>query len=404
MRKKRNQTVPWTPAGTEPVSVDFALLRARQGHGFAAERINHLKDVMSGKNAELVGGNNAKNGPDRIVNGLQIQTKYSRSGASCIAECFKHGRYRYLVDGAPMPVEVPSDKYEDALRAMARRIARGEVPGVNDPADAKCLVRRGFATYEQARNTPKFGTIDSLAYDAVNSLSVGCSAFGVAVVVSYARAAWRGKTDGALAAAWDDGLRSGTVAWAGSILASQLGRTRLGSSLGGNALTATATAIVLSSTHFVRLFRKEASGAQVFKDVATTTASVFGSAMGWQVGKQLGAGLGPAGALACGVVGALVAGNLCAKVVGTILDPYSEEDAQQMLAIAETGFQRLATAYRLTEYEATRVTRGFVSDDLPATLKEMHASGDPCACAEGRLLPHIEREVGRRGLLPPVRA
>lgn len=405
MTRNRSTSTYWTPVGHEAVSAEVALLRARQGHGFAGEQINHLWDLITGKDAELVGGNNAKNGPDRIVNGVSIQTKYHQSGADCIAECFEHGHYRYVSDGgSPMPVEVPNDKHEDALRAMARRILRGEVRGVSDPAAAKSLVRRGFATYEQALHTSRFGTIDSLAYDAVNSLSVGGSAFGIAAIVSYARAALRGETDGALAAAWDDGVRSGTVAWAGSILASQLGRTRLGASFGGNALPATATAIVLSSTHLAQLFRKEASGAEVFEDVAMTTASVFGSAIGWQVGKQLGTGLGPVGALVCGTVGALIVSNLCAKVVVTILDPYTEEDAEEMLAMAEAAFQRIAIAYRLTDYEAARVTQDFMSDDLPATLKEMHASGDPCACAENRLLPLIEREVGRRGLLPPAGA
>ena len=49
------------------------------GHGFTAENINHENDVWAGKKAELVGGDNAKNGADRIVDGMEIQTKYLKT-------------------------------------------------------------------------------------------------------------------------------------------------------------------------------------------------------------------------------------------------------------------------------------------------------------------------------------
>ena len=73
------------------------------------------------------------------------------------------------------------------------------------------------------------------------------------------------------------GLRAGGVAWGASVVASQAGRIRVGGSFGGTALAAFGATIVLSAPHFARLFRLEASGAQVFKDVATTVAGVGGS-------------------------------------------------------------------------------------------------------------------------------
>ena len=130
MAKKRSKVTHWTPVGSESVSADVTLFGASQGHGFAAEQANHLKDVISGKDAKLVGGNNVKNGPDRLVNGEPIQTKYHRSGADCVEACFEGSTYRYMdVDGSPMILEVTHDGYESARRAMERRINRGEVPG-----------------------------------------------------------------------------------------------------------------------------------------------------------------------------------------------------------------------------------------------------------------------------------
>ena len=66
-----------------------------RGHGFAAEQANHLADITRGKKARIVGYNNAKNGPDRMVNGIAIQSKYCASGSKCIQECFENGQFRY---------------------------------------------------------------------------------------------------------------------------------------------------------------------------------------------------------------------------------------------------------------------------------------------------------------------
>ena len=43
---------------------------ARQGHGFAAERANDQYDRLHGKDARILGDDNAKDGPDRIVDGV----------------------------------------------------------------------------------------------------------------------------------------------------------------------------------------------------------------------------------------------------------------------------------------------------------------------------------------------
>ena len=99
---------------------------ARQGHGLAAERANTLYDKLKGHDAQIVGDNNAKNGADRIVDGIYIQSKYCRSGSACINECFdKEGAFRYLHNGKPMQIEVPSDKYDAAVQAMQEKIQIG---------------------------------------------------------------------------------------------------------------------------------------------------------------------------------------------------------------------------------------------------------------------------------------
>ena len=156
--------------------------RARQGHGFAAERANNLFDKLTGHDVEILGDDNKKNGADRMVDGIYIQSKYCATGSRCINECFENdgkGTFRYMQDGKPMQIEVPSDKYEAAVEAMEEKIRRGQVDGVNDPAEAKKIVRKGHFTYKQAQNIAKAGTVESLTYDAVNGIITASSAFGV---------------------------------------------------------------------------------------------------------------------------------------------------------------------------------------------------------------------------------
>ena len=118
-------------AGSGTNYADNVVFGAERGHGFAAERANHLFDELAGKDARIVGTDNVKNGPDRLVDGVQIQTKYCRSGAKCVAESFDDGKFRYFnADNSPMHIEVPSDKYEGAVKAMKARITKGQVKGV----------------------------------------------------------------------------------------------------------------------------------------------------------------------------------------------------------------------------------------------------------------------------------
>lgn len=63
-------------------AVNADMNAAAQGHGYAAEQANNLYDILTGKDAKIVGGDNAKDGPDRMVNGVNIQTKYCHDAAS----------------------------------------------------------------------------------------------------------------------------------------------------------------------------------------------------------------------------------------------------------------------------------------------------------------------------------
>ena len=97
--------------------------QSKTGHGIYAEEGSAILDKLYGEQSTVVGRDNAKNGPDKLVNGKPVQCKFCKTASSSIQTCFKKNpqtgmlEYRYfdLKSGKPMQVEVPSDQYEKAI-------------------------------------------------------------------------------------------------------------------------------------------------------------------------------------------------------------------------------------------------------------------------------------------------
>ncbi|MCF7487870.1 hypothetical protein [Vibrio sp. A2-1] len=451
MSKKETIGTAAGVAGSSENYADNVILGANRGHGFAAEKANHLHDVFSGKDAKIIGGDNAKNGADRLVDGVNIQTKYCKTGSKCISECFEGGEFRYInSDGSPMQIEVPSDKYDSAIQSMEERIKKGQVPGVSDPEMAKELVRKGTFTYEQVRNIAKFGTIESLTYDAVNGIKLAGTAMGISAAVSFAVSLWNGDDwDKALQSSCYVGLKVGGIAWVSSIITAQLGRTgieqglrgatdwvvqqmgpkaaawianglRSGNAiygaaamnhvsklLRGNIVTGVVTTLVISSVDFVRMFQGRCSGAQLFKNVASTASGVAGGTGGWMAGAAGGAAVGSAipvigtaaGGIIGGLLGAFAGGTAANAAANAILDEFIEDDAKEMLDIVENVFGELAFDYLLNEEEAEAVIDEFKSEDVPDFLRDMFSASSRRGFAKDKFEPMIQNIAKNRNII-----
>ena len=319
--------------GVGETTYEMNKFHAQQGHGFAAERAEHLNDVYHGNDAKILGDDNAKNGADRLVNGTEIQSKYCRSGSACIQECFENGRYRYYSkNGKPMQVEVPIDMYDDAVKAMKRRIENKEVPGVTNPDEAENLVKKGHYTYAQVKKIAQAGTIESLSFDAANGAIIARDAMGITALITFATSVWNGEDfECALENAALSGLKVGGVSFLTTIISSQITRTSLVNSvrtgtdllvskmgskatsylanalnngtniygaaamnnvsklLAGNFIASTVSLVVLSSVDIVDAFRGRISGEQLVKDVTVTAATIAGGNAGWVAGNVAGA-------------------------------------------------------------------------------------------------------------------
>ena len=333
--------------GVSETTYGINKFHGSQGHGFAAERAEHIYDLYHREEAKILGDNNVKNGADRLVNGTEIQSKYCRSGTACIQECFENGSYKYYSEnGKPMLIEVPSDMYDDAVNAMRRRIANQEIKGVTNPQDAEKLVKKGHFTYAQAKKIAQPGTIESLKFDAANGMVVAGDAMGITGLITFATSLWNGAAvEDALKNAAMSGLKVGGVSFITTIISSQIARTTASSTyiqpaadfllskmgptatsyianafrngtniykteamknvsklLAGNMIASTVSLIVLSAGDIINAFRGRISVEQLIKDVSVTGASIAGGNAGWIVGNSVGGAIG-------GVVGGTVTGG-----------------------------------------------------------------------------------------------
>lgn len=380
----------------------------RAGHGFAAEDANALSDVLSGKRVEKTGLDNELDGPDRIVDGIKIQTKYYQTPKQTLQSALdKQGRFRY--DGQLL--EVPKDQYADVLKIVQEKLDNGELFGKDGtPLQGKAedIVKEGSITYQQAKNIAKAGNIDSIKFDIKNqAITTGCI-MGASIIFSTAINIWHGKKSFSEAAqdALLESFQAGKTSMLVGVLSAQALRTKtaaagtmvvrpaikwmyktdlgkvaieklaaisLGKSVSGaaavnhvskllrsNIITGGITVAVVTAPGFYRsLFNKSQSWSQFFKDLSTTVCGVIGGVGGAYAGAAVGGAIGSAVPIIGNVVGAGVGGAIGAMAGGAgasiagkkIADGVVDDDSVAIWNDIRDALEELATNYLLTEQE-----------------------------------------------------
>ena len=290
MKKNQNSTINGvaSTASTQCINnQQWTKYHSKQGHGFAAEDANAMYDRWHGKSVDKVGMDNSLNGPDRISDGIRIQTKYYADATKSVNAAFDNGTYRY----SGMKLEVPSDQYEEAVRIMRGKIESGKVPGVTDPKMAEQMVIKGHYTYDEAVRIAKAGNLDSIKFD-IKTQAVACGfACGLSFAVTYFTAKSKGMSHTeALKVASKQAAKSGITTMITGVAAQQLLRTQVGRSFAAAATKAIKPA--------VQAAMKTEVGKQVITKTATTIA-----------GKQV------AGAAAANVVTKAVRTNVVVSTV-----------------------------------------------------------------------------------------
>lgn len=426
------------------------------GHGELAEESNNIIDRLQGHQAEILGRDNVKNGPDRSVDGVLIQTKYYKTARGSLEACFDSSshQYRYLAkDGTPMQLEVPKDQYRQVLRGFEKKISQGKVPGVSDPKDAEKIVRKGKLTYDQAVNLAKPGTAESLKYDAATG-AVTCScAFGLSFLATTFMA-YRETRDikGAVQAGIAAGVQVFGMSFAQYMVVSQLSRTGLSNALmspsqavvgelgfkasativnglraltgktaisgaaaskqlakmlRGNAVSAAVTLAVFSVPETYKLFQGKASGAQYAQNMACLATSVAGGIAGAtaagvaaaKVGAAAGTAVSPGVGTIVGIAGGMVGGTvgtMAASVVGGIL---FEGDGASFGRYFNAMVSCMAVEYLLDGHEMDEllaVLDGVKPEEFKALMEETLSSQFQEAKVRAFLVPMFDEIVSRR--------
>ena len=388
-------------------------LNASQGHGFAVERANHLVDTIQGRKAEILGDDNAKNGADRRVDGICIQSKYCQTASNTISAAFDKGQYRYMnSDGTPMQLEVPSDQYADAVLLMEKRIAKGEVPGITDVSKAKEIVREGHFTYAQSQRLAQAETIESLVYDSATGSVIAANAFVITATIAFGLACWNGQDlDVALENAVASGIHVGGATFVSNIAVNQLTRTGLNKSLvpltdkavqligkdsaqtlsnalqlnanvygstamcnvskllRSNAISAVVMTLVLSANDIKHLFTGHMSMSQCLKNLSITTGGLAGGTVGATIGTAVA---GPIGSVVGGFVGGVIGG----KGVSSLANNFVKDDAERMLEIIQSNFVDYAEQAVMTTEEVELSLGNLVREIDNQVLLSMYKSAD----------------------------
>lgn len=401
----------------------------REGHGFAAEQANDFIDAVTGKDSVILGDDNMKNGPDRMVNGTLIQSKYCHSAKTTVDAAFHNGQYKYLDgNGHPMQLEVPSDQYEEVVAIMRKRIANGKVPGTTNPADAEKIVRKGNIDYQTACNIARAGTIDSLIFDAAHGTVIAANAFGISATIVFAKALWDGQSLGkAVDMAMCAGLQAGGIAFATSVLTAQLTRTGInqfmlrpaveivkalpssvrqpmvqairkgavayGSATGNNLaklvrsnmITNIAIVLVLSADDITQFFRGRVSAKQLFKNIMTIASGVGGGAA---AGAVVGTFIPVPGA---SFVGSMIGAAVATKGASALLNHFIEDDVVALLEILNNRLVPLVQEYLLNEEELEIVIEDLKQELIREKLLQMYASDNKEKFADNLLRTCIEK-------------
>lgn len=395
------------------------------GHGFAAEDANHFADAIRGKQAKVVGTVNQINGPDRMVNGLLVQSKYCRTAAESIGAAFDpvSGQYRYT----GQRLEVPKDQYQACLAIMREKIRQGRVQGLTSPADAEKIVYEGTITYRQARNIARAGNLDSLVFDAKSQAVTSTYVFAISFAATYAHKRWHGEShQGAIRIALQSAVLAGSTTLVVGVLSAQLLRTRtaaigtvvvrnglsaVGStgigksvihniaagSLGkvvpsaaainhvskllrSNAIAGAIATAVASTPDFYRAaFDRSISWQQFAKNLSVNVVSVAGGSAGWIAGTATGAvagsvvpGFGTAiGGIVGGIVGALGIGFGASAAGKLIADKLLADDSTKLCKLLQNEIEALAFDFMLTEDEVENIAAAVQKTASPKWFRQM---------------------------------
>lgn len=374
-------------------------MNARQKGGYAAEYANISIDRMKYKDVqgEMKDEFNRplKNGADRIVNGVEIQTKYYKTASESISAAFDDGTARYLrhdSSGKMMLIEVPRDQYSKAIELMQKRIDSGQVPGVKPGENASDYVKKGYCTYQQAQNVALAGTVEGIFIDTINGIRCSAVYGGISMLcafsLEYGKEKDIEKAAQAGIAAGISSIGQQTVTFVlcqqltrGSVkvfsyelknpvesivnnISQKINSSGFSRSLGGKEITD--KSIIMGAIMYGPELYNFLSGKISFEQCFKNTATIAGASI-------IGGALAP-----ISIVGSIIGSFVGGYVVRNILDQFIEDDSKKMFQILKEEFLDMIVLSGLNEEEINQAVESTLANpQLEDILKNMYQCGSP---------------------------
>lgn len=410
-----------------------------QGHGHVGEQYGDLYDKLHFRKTEKFGASHEKNGADRAMDGINIQTKYCATSGKSIDQCFEGngGPAKYInQDGTMMMIEVPRDQYNDAVRKMSQKIKQGRVPNEKNPANAAKYVKKGSLTYEQAQiathsifdrdsviKVRKNGKIvknadgsdlervvtfrEKLVWSAGGDFLTGATAAVPVGVVSgvwvYCNNVWQGVDK-------ETALKNSAMATAKPCLigglmymtASQFAGSKMGKTVGNEV----AKRILKKSISNKAKTQMVTRGTMGIISVAVTIGPDLTDCLRGRISKNqlaknsIVAGTGMAvGAAIGGPVGSVVGGSVASMVASKVMDNFMENDDVKMIKIAKEEFIETVMLNALSEEEFDSILdQTFLHKKFRSFLKDMHAADKRREFVHDHFISLVNQAYGKREL------
>lgn len=406
------------------------------GHGFAAEIMNHENDIFSGKQAQIVGGNNAKYGADRLVDGVKIQTKYYQQAKESVAAAFDKNGFKYLDEnGNLMQIEVPKDQYELAVEIIGEKYKKGKLPQLKNIDEARNLVRKGSVTYDEAKNYTKFCSKESLYFDTRNGAIIALNAMGISFIINVGLCYYRSRNiKEAIRQSMLVGIKNGGRTFVTFLINAQIQRIpainnflqqtinfnlnksvrksleNIGKStkdsvantaLRSTIVTTAATIVIASSFDIISMMCGKISGMQCIKNIAINTGSAIGGTGGALAGAAIGSMIAPGiGTIIGGLIGGF-GGSLGGSFITNMLIDI-EDDRQKKQRVFFSHLIHLSDLFKLSNQEADFLKS--MVDSYISEKEDFFGSSFPVknilAYSNSILKPMVVSIVSQRELIP----
>lgn len=417
-------------------SLDFnkkelkGYMNGRQGHGYAAEYGNNTIDRFLGRQVVNEAqnldssGRQVKDGADRIVNGVPIQTKYINSPNNFIQEVVVGGHLRYMQNGVPIKLEVPRDKYDSFVDSFQRKIDNGEIAEIAPGSNAKDYIRKGHLTYDQSYTTVQALTIQGVAIDTLNALGLGKDVAVANFIVHFAIETWDGKS---VEDAFRVSLQAGGRELSHSVLVNvlvqqfsrnnfanvfvrnfvgtekagyakiqnpiynlsnfvaeevkntELAKSEIGKCLGLDKVDAyqvinTTVAVgIIYGPDVIKAIEGRISGKQLFKNSAVATASLGAGKFAAAVAKEVFGIVGGVPGVIISTFGSMFGGYVAKRV----LDSYIQDDSVRMFIVLKKEFLDVTMQINLSQEELLFIADNTIgAENISDILEEMYISGE----------------------------